>query len=85
MRYRSFPKELVMIALFKGLGLLLQDNELYRSPFEKQVQHWKGLSEEQIRGEVALLAKAKGSSPPRPPEVNSSRPPSMPTTSSSPS
>ena len=48
-----------MIALFQGLGLLLRDNELYSSPFEKQVQHWKGLSEEQIRGEVALLAKAK--------------------------
>jgi hypothetical protein len=48
-----------MIALFKGLGLLLQDNELYRSPFEKQVAHWKNLSDEQIREEVALLAKAK--------------------------
>jgi hypothetical protein len=48
-----------MIALFKGLGLLLQDNELYRSPFEKQVAHWKNLSDEQIRDEVAVLAKAK--------------------------
>ena len=48
-----------MIALFKGLGLLLQDNELYSSPFEKQVEHWKNLEEDQIREEVALLAKAK--------------------------
>ncbi|WP_305805891.1 hypothetical protein [Stenotrophomonas sp. YIM B06876] len=48
-----------MITLFKGLGLLLRDNELYHSPFEKQVAHWKNLSEEQIRSEVALLAKAK--------------------------
>ncbi len=48
-----------MIALFKGLGLLLQDNELYNSPFDKQVAHWKNLSEEQIRAELALLAKAK--------------------------
>jgi hypothetical protein len=54
-----FCKELNMIALFKGLGLLLQDNELYNSPFEKQVAHWKHLSEEQIREEVAVLAKAK--------------------------
>lgn len=48
-----------MIALFKGLGLLLQDNELYRSPFERQVAHWRSLSEQQIREEVAVLAKAK--------------------------
>ena len=48
-----------MIALFKGLGLLLQDNELYRSPFEKQVEHWKNLSDAQIREEVGVLAKAK--------------------------
>ena len=37
-----------MIALFKGLGLLLQDNELYSGPFEKQVEHWKNLSDEQM-------------------------------------
>ncbi len=49
-----------MIALFKGLGLLLQDNELYNSPFEKQVAHWRNKSEQQIREEVAVLAKAKG-------------------------
>jgi len=55
----SICKELHMIALFKGLGLLLQDNELYRSPFEKQVEHWKNLSDEQIRDEVGVLAKAK--------------------------
>jgi len=48
-----------MIALFKGLGLLLQDNELYHSPFEKQVAHWRNMSEQQIRSEVALLAQAK--------------------------
>lgn len=48
-----------MIALFKGLGLLLQDNELYSGPFEKQVEHWKNLSDEQIREEVGILAKAK--------------------------
>ena len=48
-----------MIALFKGFGLLLQDNELYNSPFEKQVDHWKNLSDQQIREEVSVLAKAK--------------------------
>jgi hypothetical protein len=60
MRCRTFQKEHVMIALFKGLGLLLQDNELYNSPFEKQVAHWRNKSEQQIREEVAVLAKAKG-------------------------
>ena len=48
-----------MIALFKGLGLLLRDNELYHSPFDKQAAHWRNLSEQQIREEVALLGKAK--------------------------
>ena len=48
-----------MIALFKGLGLLLQDNELYRAPFEKQVAHWKAKSEAQLHEEVDLLGKAK--------------------------
>lgn len=48
-----------MIALFKGLGLLLQDNELYRSPFEKQVEHWKAKTEQDLHDEVALLARAK--------------------------
>ena len=48
-----------MIALFKGLGLLLQDNELYRAPFEKQVAHWKAKSENQLHEEVELLARAK--------------------------
>ena len=48
-----------MIALFKGLGLLLEDNELYRSPFEKQVEHWKGKSEKDLHDEVVLLGKAK--------------------------
>lgn len=48
-----------MIALFKGLGLLLRDNELYHSPFDKQVAHWRNLSEQQIREEVAVLAQAK--------------------------
>ena len=48
-----------MIALFKGLGLLLQDNELYASPFEKQVEHWKAKSEKQLHDEVDLLARAK--------------------------
>ncbi|MGB3393299.1 MAG: hypothetical protein WA956_07320 [Stenotrophomonas sp.] len=48
-----------MVALFKGLGLLLQDNELYRSPFEKQVEHWQNLGDEQIREEVGVLARAK--------------------------
>lgn len=48
-----------MIALFKGLGILLRDNELYSSPFDKQVAHWRNLSEQQIRDEVAVLAQAK--------------------------
>ncbi|MGN0859310.1 MAG: hypothetical protein ACI4NW_09095, partial [Stenotrophomonas sp.] len=48
-----------MVALFKGLGLLLQDNELYRAPFEKQVAHWKAKSEAQLHEEVELLGKAK--------------------------
>src|SRR5690606_12642017 len=52
-------REPAMIALFKGLGLLLRDNELYHSPFEKQVAHWRSLSEQQIRDEVAVLAQAK--------------------------
>jgi len=60
MRRCTFPKEPVMIALFKGLGLLLQDNELYSSPFDKQVAHWRNKSEQQIREEVATLARAKG-------------------------
>jgi hypothetical protein len=48
-----------MIALFKGLGLLLQDNELYNAPFEKQVAHWKAKSETQLHDEVDLLGRAK--------------------------
>ena len=48
-----------MIALFKGLGILLRDNELYSSPFDKQVAHWRNLSEQQIRDEVAVMAQAK--------------------------
>ena len=48
-----------MIALFKGLGLLLEDNELYASPFEKQVEHWKAKSEKGLHDEVELLGKAK--------------------------
>ena len=48
-----------MIALFKGLGLLLRDNELYASPFDKQVEHWKAKSETELHQEVELLAKAK--------------------------
>ena len=48
-----------MIALFKGLGLLLQDNELYKSPFDKQVEHWKGKSEEDLHLEVEILGRAK--------------------------
>jgi hypothetical protein len=52
-------REPAMIALFKGLGLLLRDNELYHSPFDKQVAHWRNLSEQQIRDEVAVLAQAK--------------------------
>lgn len=48
-----------MIALFKGLGLLLQDNELYRAPFEKQLAQWKAKSEAQLHEEVELLARAK--------------------------
>ena len=48
-----------MIALFKGLGLLLEDNELYRSPFEKQVEHWKAKTDQDLHEEVALLARAK--------------------------
>ena len=46
-----------MIALFKGLGLLLRDNELYSSPFEKQVAHWRSLSEQQIRDEVCMIIR----------------------------
>ena len=48
-----------MIALFKGLGLLLEDNELYRSPFEKQVEHWKAKTDQDLHEEVTLLARAK--------------------------
>ncbi|MCI2261539.1 hypothetical protein M3S04_10045 [Xanthomonas sp. PPL139] len=52
-------KEPVMFALFKGLGLLLEDNALHQRSFPEQVAHWQHKSEAQIRDEVALLAKAK--------------------------
>ncbi len=48
-----------MIALFKGLGLLLKDNELHREPFDAQVAHWRDKSDAQIDDEVALLTVAK--------------------------
>ncbi len=48
-----------MITLFRGLGLLLQDNALHRQPFEDQVAHWRGKSDEQIDAEVKLLGVAK--------------------------
>lgn len=49
-----------MIVLFKGLGLLLQDNELYNSLFEKQVVYWCNKSEQQICEEVVVFVKVKG-------------------------
>jgi len=48
-----------MIALFKGLGLLLEDNELHRQPFEAQVAHWRELSDRRIDDETELLTVAK--------------------------
>lgn len=48
-----------MIALFRGLGMLLEDNELYSSPFEKQVEHWKAKSEKDLHEELVVLHKAK--------------------------
>ncbi|MBN6150735.1 hypothetical protein JR065_10315 [Xanthomonas sp. AmX2] len=48
-----------MVALFKGLGLLLEDNALHREPFPAQVAHWQHKSEHQLQAEVELLAKAK--------------------------
>jgi hypothetical protein len=48
-----------MIALFRGLGLLLQDNELHRQPFEDQVAHWRDKSDARIDEEVELLTVAK--------------------------
>lgn len=37
----AIRQELVMIALFQGLGLLLQDNALHRLSFDEQVAHWR--------------------------------------------
>jgi len=48
-----------MIALFKGLGLLLEDNALHREPFETQVAHWRDKSDRQIDEETELLTVAK--------------------------
>ena len=49
-----------MIALFKGLGLLLQDNGVHAAPFEAQVEHWRNKTEAEIQEEVDLLRVAKG-------------------------
>ena len=48
-----------MIALFRGLGLLLQDNALHRQPFEDQVAHWRDTTDAQLDDEVELLSVAK--------------------------
>lgn len=48
-----------MIALFKGLGLLLQDNALHRQPFEQQAAHWRDKSDAELDAEVELLTVAK--------------------------
>lgn len=48
-----------MIALFKGLGLLLQDNDLHRRPFDEQLDHWRKRTDAEIDGEVELLKVAK--------------------------
>ena len=48
-----------MLTLFKGLGLLLKDNELHRQPFEEQVAHWRDKTDAQIEEEVETLTLAK--------------------------
>ncbi|WP_241688469.1 hypothetical protein [Pseudoxanthomonas composti] len=48
-----------MIALFKGLNLLLEDNGFDRDPFDVQVEHWRNKSEQDIQEELGLLRVAK--------------------------
>ena len=45
--------------LCSGFGNSASRQRLYSSPFDKQVAHWRNLSEQQIRDEVAVLAQAK--------------------------
>ncbi|WP_425509550.1 hypothetical protein [Xanthomonas maliensis] len=52
-------QELVMIALFQGLGLLLQDNALHRLPFDEQIARWREKTDEQLDEEVNLLHVAR--------------------------
>ncbi|WP_075241978.1 hypothetical protein U7E18_03105 [Xanthomonas oryzae pv. oryzae] len=55
----AIRQELVMIALFQGLGLLLQDNALHRLPFDEQVAHWRDKTDAQLDEELTLLKMAK--------------------------
>jgi hypothetical protein len=48
-----------MITLFRGLGLLLQDNALHHQPFEEQAAHWRDKTDAQLDEEVNLLTVAK--------------------------
>ncbi|RYE91075.1 MAG: hypothetical protein EOO78_30850, partial [Oxalobacteraceae bacterium] len=51
----AIRQELVMIALFQGLGLLLQDNALHRLSFDEQVAHWREKTDQQLDRELNLL------------------------------
>lgn len=48
-----------MSNLFKGLGLLLDDNALHHKPLAVQAEHWSGKSNQTIEHEVHLLDIAK--------------------------
>ncbi|MDG4489311.1 hypothetical protein [Xanthomonas vesicatoria] len=52
-------RELVMIALFQGLGLLLQDNALHRRSFDEQVVYWRDKTDAELDEELDLLKVAK--------------------------
>jgi len=49
-----------MSQLFKGLGLLISDNELHRKPLEQQAAYWLSKSDRGIEQEIHLLDVAKG-------------------------
>jgi hypothetical protein len=49
-----------MSQLFKGLNLLLADNELHRKPLDEQAAHWLSKTDRGIEHEIHLLDIAKG-------------------------
>ncbi|MFT4198992.1 MAG: hypothetical protein QM601_14010 [Pseudoxanthomonas sp.] len=49
-----------MSKLFKGLGLLMDDNALHHKPLAEQAAHWSAKSDRAIEHEIHLLDIAKG-------------------------